>query len=75
MKKKTVVLPTEADLSVDLTIHQFSVSLLTEFAEKIVRPYYSANMSEALKELMRNAISEEDFVLDHIKAVERGNHG
>ena len=75
MKKKTVVLPTEADLWVDLTIHDFSACLLTEFAEKIVRPYYSANMSEALKDLMRKAIGEEDFVLDHIRAGERGDHG
>jgi hypothetical protein len=60
---------------VDLTIHDYSASLLTEFAEKIVRPYYSANMSRALKDLMRNAIKEEDFVLSRIRAVERGNHG
>jgi hypothetical protein len=75
MKKIKVVLHTKEDLSVDLTIHDFAAFLLTEFAEKIVRPYYSANMSEALKDLMRNAIREEDFVLDHIRAGERGDHG
>ena len=75
MKKETVILPAEVDFSVNLTIHNFSAYLLTEFAEKIVRPCYSANMSEALKDLMRNAIREEDFALDHIKTIERGDHG
>jgi hypothetical protein len=75
MRKKTVVLPTEADLSVDLTFHNVSASLLTKFAEKIVRPYYWGNMSEALKDLIRNAIREEDFVLSHMKNVESGDHG
>lgn len=75
MNKKTVVLPTEDDLFVDLTFHDVSETLLTEFAERIVRPYYSGNMSEALKDLIRNAIREEDFVLSRIKTVERGDHG
>ena len=75
MKKKNVVLPTEDDLLVDLTFHDVSASLLTEFAEKIVRPYYSGDMNEALRYLVRNAIREEDFVLNHIKKVERGDHG
>lgn len=75
MKKKTVVLPTEDDLFVDLTFHDVSETLLTEFAERIVRPYYSGNMSEALKDLIRNAIREEDFVLSHIKIVESGDYG
>ena len=67
MKKKTVVLPTEDDLLVDLTFHDVSATLLTEFAQKIVRPYYSGNMSEALKDLIRNALREEDFVMIHMK--------
>jgi hypothetical protein len=75
MKKKTVVLPTEDDLSVDLTFHDVSATLLTEFAEKIVRPYYAGNISEALKDLIRDAIGEEDFVFSHIKPVESGDYG
>ena len=75
VKRKTFVLPTEDDLSVDLTFHDVSASLLTEFAEKIVRPYYSGDISESLRDLMRNAIREEDFVLSRIKTVERGDHG
>jgi hypothetical protein len=72
MKKKVAVLAAEDDFSVDLTLHDFSASLLTEFAEKIVRPYYSGNMSDAVKDLMRKAISEEDFVLSHVKLVKSG---
>jgi hypothetical protein len=74
MKKKVVVLDTEDDLSVDLTLHDFSALLLAEFAEKIVRPYYSGNMSDAVKDLMQKAIGEEEFVLGHVKLVKRGNN-
>lgn len=66
MKKKVAVLATEGDLSVDLTLHNFSATLLTEFAEKVVRPYYPGNMSNAVKDLMQKAIREEKFVLSHI---------
>jgi hypothetical protein len=72
MKKKVAVLAAEDDFSVDLTLHDFSANLLTEFAEKIMRPYYSGNMSDAVKDLMRKAISEEDFVLSHVKLVKSG---
>ena len=68
-------MPTEDDLLVDLTFHDVSATLLTEFSEKIVRPYYSGNISEALRNLIRNAIREENLVLNHIKVVERGDHG
>lgn len=67
MKKKVAVLATEDDLSVDLTLHNFSATLLAEFAEKIVRPYYSGNISDAVKDLIQKAIREEEFVLSHVK--------
>jgi hypothetical protein len=66
MKKKAAVLATEVDLSVDLTLHDFSATLLSQFAEKIMRPYYSGNMSDAVRDLMRKAIGEEAFVLSHV---------
>ena len=44
MKKKLAVLATEDDLIVDLTFHNVPASLLTEFAEKIVIPYYAGNV-------------------------------
>jgi hypothetical protein len=74
MKKKVAVLATEDDLSVDLTLHDLSAALITEFAEKIVRPYYSGNMSNAVKDLMRKAIGEEQFVLSRVKLIKRGNN-
>jgi len=74
MKKKVAVLATEDDLSVDLTLHDLSAALITEFAEKIVRPYYSGNMSNAVKDLMRKAIGEEQFVLSRMKLIKRGNN-
>jgi hypothetical protein len=74
MKKKVAVLAAEDDLSVDLTLHDFSAILLAEFAEKIVRPYYSGNISDAVKDLIQKAIREEKFVLSHVKLVKRGNN-
>jgi hypothetical protein len=65
--KKVAVLTADDNLSVDLTLHDFSAALLTEFAEKIVRPYYSGNVNNAVKNLMQKAISEEKFVLNHVK--------
>jgi len=69
MKKKVVVLATEDDLSVDLTLHDFSATLLVEFLEKVVRPYYSGNLNKAVKNLIQKAIREEQFVLSHVKPV------
>ena len=66
MEKKAAVLATENDLSVDLTLHDFSATLLAEFAEKIVRPYYSGNMSRAVKDLIQKAIQDETLVLSHV---------
>ena len=59
----------------DLTFHDVSATLLAEFTEKIVKPYYSGSLSEAIKDLIRNAIREEDFVLTHMKVVESGDNG
>jgi hypothetical protein len=67
--KKTVVLATEEDLLVDLTFHNVPASLLTEFAEKIVRPYYNGNLNAAIQDLIRKAIEEQDFILSHISHV------
>jgi hypothetical protein len=50
----------EDDLFVDLTIHDVSASLLKEFSEKVIRPYYEGGVSEAIKDLIRKAISEYD---------------
>jgi len=67
--KKTLVLATEEDLLVDLTFHEIPALLLTEFAEKIIRPYYNGNMDAAIQDLIHKALAEQDFVLSHITHV------
>lgn len=66
MKKKTALLATETDLLVDLTFHNVPVSLLAEFAEKIVAPYYNDNLNAAIQDLIHKALQEQAFVLSHI---------
>jgi len=67
--KKTVVLAAAEDLLVDLTFHGVPASLLTEFAEKIVRPYFNGNLNAAIQDLIKKAIAEQDFVLSRITHV------
>jgi len=68
MKKRTALTETatEDDLLVDLTFHDFPATLLTEFAEKIVRPYYHGNLNQALKDLIEKAITEQQLLQKHI---------
>jgi hypothetical protein len=66
MKKKTAALATENDLLVDLTFHNVPASLLAEFAEEIVRPYYAGNMNAAIQDLLHKTIDDHDLVLSHI---------
>jgi hypothetical protein len=68
MIRKTATL-TENDLPVDLTLHKVSASLLTEFAEKIVRPYYEGNMNAAVQDLLIKALAEQDFVFRRIAQI------
>ena len=72
MKKKTQVVAVEEDFMIDLTFHGVSASLLTEFAEKIVKPYYQGNMNAAVQDLIVKALSEQDFVLSHITHLRDG---
>jgi hypothetical protein len=66
MKRKTEVLASEDNLLVDLTFSNVPASLLTKFAEKIVRPYYRGNMNAAIQDLIHKTLAEQDFVLSHI---------
>jgi hypothetical protein len=71
--EKKIVLPTEQDLLVDLTFHNVPASLLSDFAEKIVRPYYNGNLNAAVQDLLHKTLAEQDFVLSritHIKGAE-----
>jgi hypothetical protein len=69
MNKKTAIYPTEEGLLVDLTFNKVPASLLSEFAEKIVRPYYQGNMNAAIQDLLHKTIAEQDFLLSHITHV------
>jgi hypothetical protein len=71
MRKKTELLTqeTEDDLLVDLTFHNVPASLLSEFAEKIVRPYYGGNANAAVQDLLHKVIIDQDFLLAHITHV------
>jgi hypothetical protein len=68
MKKKTQVLALENDFVVDLTFHSIPASLLAEFAEKIVKPYYRGNMNAAFQDLLHKTLAEQDFVQSHIRS-------
>jgi hypothetical protein len=69
MKNKTSNLELESDLLVDLTFHNVSASLLSEFAQKIVTPYYGGNLNTAIQDLLTKALAEQNFVLSHITHV------
>jgi hypothetical protein len=69
MKRKTAILAPEKDLLVDLTFHSIPTSLLVEFAEQIVKPYYRGNLNAAIQDLLRKTLAEQDFVLSHITHV------
>lgn len=66
VKKKTVILATREDFQIDLTLHSVSTSLVGEFAEKIVRPYYNGSLNAAIQDLMDKALSEQEFIHSHI---------
>ena len=75
MKKKHRVYATEEDLLVDLTFHNVPASLLTEFAKKIVRPYYAGNMNAAIQDLLHKTLAEQDFLLSHITHIRNADNG
>ncbi len=66
MKKRTALLAIEEGLCVDLTLHKVPASMLKEFAEKIVRPYYNGNLNIAIQDLINKAIAEQEFIHAHI---------
>jgi hypothetical protein len=68
MKKKGAIV-TEDNLIINLTFHKVPASLLAEFAEKIVLPYFKGNMNAAFQDLIHKAVAEQDFVLSHVTHV------
>jgi hypothetical protein len=71
MKKKTMLLETEEEFSLDLTLHDVPASLVAEFAQKIVKPYYNGNLNAAIQDLINKAISEQDYVYSHITHIRK----
>ncbi len=69
MKKTLSMMATEDDLQIDLTFHSVSASLVADFAEKIVKPYYNGNLNAAFQDLVQKALAEQEFVLQHITHV------
>lgn len=47
------------DFPIELTIHDFPAELLTEFASKIVKPYFKGNLNLAVRTLMEKSLTEE----------------
>jgi len=44
---------------VDITIYDIPASLINEFSEKVIKPYYSGGISQAIKDLMKKAVEKE----------------
>ncbi len=59
----------EEDFEVNLTLHDFPASLLTEFAENVVGPYYDGNLNAAIQDLMQKTLAEQEFVHNHITMI------
>jgi hypothetical protein len=49
------------DLFVDFTIYDVPLSLLKTFSHKMIQLHYPGGVSEAIKDLMRKAIMEQEI--------------
>jgi len=68
-KKQAIMANENEEFGVNLTLHDFPASLLTEFVENIVEPYYDGNLNAAVQDLMHQSIAEQEFVHSHITMV------
>jgi len=57
-KKLQQVTVEEEPLSVDLTFHNLPANLIKEFALRVVKPYHSGSLTDAVKDLMQQAIAD-----------------
>jgi hypothetical protein len=48
----------DGDLLVSLTIYDIPASLLRQFSQNVIKPYYPGGVSDAIKDLMRKAANE-----------------
>jgi hypothetical protein len=67
MTKTKTQIALKEDLHLYLTFHDFSASLLKEFAEHIVKPYFKGNTTQAVQTLMEKALSEETLFSQALK--------
>jgi hypothetical protein len=67
MPKTQTQIAVQEDLKIDLTFHNFSVGLLKEFAERIIKPYFEGNTTAAIQTLMEKALAEENMFNQAIK--------
>lgn len=65
----------ENDLLVDLTFHDFPVSLVTEFARKIVQPYFGGNLRKSILELMQKALADQELIVSHLNCIQNPVEG
>ena len=54
----------EDDMRISLTIYDISVSLLAKFSKNTNRLHYPGGVSEAVKDLIRKAVMEQELASD-----------
>jgi hypothetical protein len=54
----------EDDMRISLTIYDIPVSLLAKFSKNINRLHYPGGVSEAVKDLIRKAVMEQELASD-----------
>jgi tagatose-1,6-bisphosphate aldolase non-catalytic subunit AgaZ/GatZ len=68
LKKKMLQITTaKEELLVDLNLHNIPAKLLKEFASQVVRPYYFGSLSQAIRDLMQNAVADQEFLQNHVE--------
>jgi hypothetical protein len=70
-KRQTIMANEQEEFAINLTLHNYPASLLTEFIEDIVEPYYNGNLNAAIQDLMHKTIAEQEFVHSHITMIRK----
>jgi hypothetical protein len=68
-KKQAIMANEEQEFAVNLTLHDFPATLLTEFTENIVNPYYNGNLNAAIQDLMQKNLTDQEFLHSHITMI------
>ncbi|XES78425.1 MAG: hypothetical protein ACBZ72_06010 [Candidatus Bathyarchaeia archaeon] len=68
MKKKTLqVTAIENELLVDVTFYKFPADLLKDFTLLVAKRYYAGSLTAAVKDLMQQAVSDQEFMQEHVR--------